>query len=307
MPWVYISYYGLVGVLFEPIQACIEMHRRAYELGMQLGNTSISSFHKSFVIARELHAGTNLLRLKEEIEFDMKMAKHHSIPIFDAKSQQYYDAVLTLINGESKMSQDPDECKFDTETAYIMSRMVTSTYLGYFERVKHMAERWEFYLNPNDSMSSYDKRINFRNVYVSFYYGLALFALRRRKKSSSNKMPDNMKKLLGVLENASGCSPWNYLNKASLLQAEKLSFCLQNSEAEDAYDAAIKASQSSKFVHEEGLACELAGSHFERLGKKEQAISLFQQAEQCYKTWGSKKKTLQMAERAERIRRKGPK
>ena len=86
MPWVYISYYGLVGVLFEPIQACIEMHRRAYELGMQLGNVSISAFHKSFVITRELHAGTNLLSLKEEIEFDMKMAMHHSLPYHNAKN-----------------------------------------------------------------------------------------------------------------------------------------------------------------------------------------------------------------------------
>ncbi len=206
MPWVYIYYYGMVGALFEPIQACIEMHRRAYELGMQLGNVSISAFHKSFAITRELHAGTNLLSLKEEIEFDMKMAKHHSLPFVNAKTQHYYDAVLTLIDGDLNLSQDVDCAGIHHVD---VSRVITLTYLGYFEKVKHMIDSWESKISTN-----WFNSLRLRNVYIYFFYGIASIGWRRRK--NLKMLPKNMKKLLGVLENVAGLSEWNFRNKACL-------------------------------------------------------------------------------------------
>ena len=53
------------------------------------------------------------------------------------------------------------------------------------------------------------------------------------------------------------------------------------------YMKAIEESRSSHFVHEEGLACELAGMHYGRRGDITKAKELFQQAENCYETWGS--------------------
>jgi len=210
MPSIYISYYGLVGVLFEPIQACIEMHRRAYELGMQLGNVSISAFHKSLLIARELYAGTNLLSLKEEIEFDMKMSKHHSLPFVNAKTQHYYDAVLTLIDGDLNLSQDVDCAGIHHDDgAYIFSRVIALTYLGYFEKVKHMVDGRESKISTN-----WDNSLRLRNVYIYFFYGIASIGWRRRK--NLKMLPKNMKKMLGVLENAAGLSEWNFRNKACL-------------------------------------------------------------------------------------------
>lgn len=55
------------------------------------------------------------------------------------------------------------------------------------------------------------------------------------------------------MKNAAECSAWNFGNKAALLQAEKMSLSSKNREAEAQYDAAIKASHESRFVHEEGL------------------------------------------------------
>lgn len=79
-----------------------------------------------------------------------------------------------------------------------------------------------------------------------------------------------------------------------LVVAEKLSAQDRQQEAELKYDCAIRESQSSKFIHEEALACELAGMHYERKGNTKKAVSLFRQAEQCYKVWGSPIKMLQM-------------
>jgi hypothetical protein len=63
---------------------------------------------------------------------------------------------------------------------------------------------------------------------------------------------------------------------------------------ETTYDLAIQSAQESRFVHEEGLACELAALHHKAIGNKDKAKQLFSQAESCYKAWGSPLKTLEM-------------
>jgi hypothetical protein len=87
------------------------------------------------------------------------------------------------------------------------------------------------------------------------------------------------------------------------IKAEKLSFCGKTNKANSQYNASIAAAQSSKFVHEEGLACELAGNHYEHLENSDKALTMFKQAEKCYKAWGSKWKTHEMAEKIRRYER----
>ena len=59
-------------------------------------------------------------------------------------------------------------------------------------------------------------------------------------------------------------------------------------EADVQYDTAIEISKTSKFVQEEGLSCELAGLHHERLDNNLKAMALFQRAKKCYlyTDWG---------------------
>ena len=56
------------------------------------------------------------------------------------------------------------------------------------------------------------------------------------------------------------------------------------------YAAAIRYACSSRFIHEQGLACELAGYHYKRNGDMSDARSLFEQAKKCYTDWGSQMK-----------------
>lgn len=296
LPMVYLLHFGFVAILFEPIQACVDMHRRAYEIALQIGNTSIAALHKHLSIVRKLHSGVNLLFLKDEIEHDLKMAKHHSLRYLVMKLSIYYETVLTLIGDKSPSSslrlddEGPERPKFDRESTFLLCRMVTSAYFGYFERVKSMARKWEL------SIDAHSRMVNLRVIYISFYYGLSMISLQRRKRSKN--MPEKINTLLDVLKSAADLSEWNFKNKASLLKAEKHSFCLENSEAEIEYETSIAAAKSSKFIQEEGLACELAGMHHERLENNEKALAFFRQAERCYKYWGSQRKTWQMTEKA---------
>ena len=84
-------------------------------------------------------------------------------------------------------------------------------------------------------------------------------------------------------------STWNYQNKVHLLEAVMLSATSTGMEvkAKVSFNAAITAARSSKFVHEQGLACELAALYSLQHKENEDASNLFQQALECYTEWGS--------------------
>jgi hypothetical protein len=75
-----------------------------------------------------------------------------------------------------------------------------------------------------------------------------------------------------------------------LLEAEHFSLQNLNSEAQASYAAAISSARSSGFIHEQGLACELAGYHCKKVLDFSSAWSLFDQAKRCYAEWGSQMK-----------------
>ena len=74
------------------------------------------------------------------------------------------------------------------------------------------------------------------------------------------------------------------------MEAEQFSFQNRNSEAQSSYAAAINSARSSGFIHEQGLACELAGYHFKKVFDLRSAWIFFNQAKQCYTDWGSQMK-----------------
>ena len=71
------------------------------------------------------------------------------------------------------------------------------------------------------------------------------------------------------------------------MQAEQFSYQNQHHKAKASYAAAISSARSSGFIHEQGLACELAGYHFKKVGDSRSACGFFEQAKQCYTEWGS--------------------
>ena len=87
----------LSGIMFDPMQSVIEMHRKAGEIGCQIGNLSIAALHKIFKIAREFYAGTNLLKMKTDIERDLKAEEYHeSFPLLSRKLNTFHQAVMIL-------------------------------------------------------------------------------------------------------------------------------------------------------------------------------------------------------------------
>jgi hypothetical protein len=79
------------------------------------------------------------------------------------------------------------------------------------------------------------------------------------------------------------------------LKAEYLSLSNKKQEADLEYDVAISSSRSSRFVHEEGLSCELAAIHYKHHGDNDKALILLCRAQKCYEVWGSQMKVEEMS------------
>ncbi len=123
----------LSGVLFEPIQSVIEMHYRAGEIGCQIGNLSLTAIHKMFHYAREFWAGTNLLKMKTDIERDLKAEEYHeSFPFLGRKLNLHYQAVMILIwdNHSPDLNDRSDGSLWDNEAS------VSTQFLCYQPNVK---------------------------------------------------------------------------------------------------------------------------------------------------------------------------
>ena len=61
----------------------------------------------------------------------------------------------------------------------------------------------------------------------------------------------------------------------------------KDSEAKASYVDSINSAEASGFIHEQGLACELAGKHCKKVGDNSSARNFFDQAKVCYTQWGS--------------------
>lgn len=65
------------------IQACIEQHKKAYEIGMKMGNTNDAIYNLLFLIPRMLDGGVNLMVVKKAIESYQQIAKLHHHPVLE--------------------------------------------------------------------------------------------------------------------------------------------------------------------------------------------------------------------------------
>ena len=99
----------------------------------------------------------------------------------------------------------------------------------------------------------------------------------------------------------SHCLSGNIISQVHLLEAEVFSCEGSNEEAKESYAAAISSAQFSRFIQEQGLACELAGCHYKKIGDPISARIFFGQAKQCYAEWGSQMKVESIIRQLESI------
>jgi len=307
LPRVNCFYYGFTAVHVLPLQVCSANLRKGFKVGMSAGDSATDAFYNSIHLIRiTLLSGENLPALLEETDYHLEaMTRLHnkvSIPYLLA----YRETIAMLIDkGEStgaKQNYGKLEEEIEPNAVYAMrhketlflNRALQSFWLGYTQRCHHYAKK------------SLEMQLLGRHNRLVILFYAALNAFRGVKNVNGNgsqfvKVRNLYKDAINALRTAKKLSPWNFSNKVFLLEAEMYSFERKGPEARLSYAAAITSSRSSGYVHEQGLACELAGLHYEKLGEEQTALDFFHQAKECYVRWGSQMKVESVSQQMEII------
>lgn len=181
-------------------------------------------------------------------------------------------------DGVDELSQSESVCIRRMSETMNFQKALQSFWLGYAERCHH-------YVLKLLQLSVLGRH---HRLIVAFYHGISSFTMLKRQRTS--KLRQIPKDAIEALKVAAKDSKWNYGNKVHLLDAELSSYEGRNEDANSLYAAAILSARASRFIHEQGLACELAGFHYKKIGDLQRAFGFFNQAKLCYAEWGSEMK-----------------
>jgi len=224
-----------------------------------------------------------LSTLLRESDYYLSVVEQHGNIVSKRFFMMYRQTIRVLIDkGTSNQNVDGanELGQSDVRMAETMNfqKALQSFWLGHAERCHHYVLK----LLQAHTIGRHHRLI------INFYHGISSFTMLKRQRTS--KLKQIPKEAIIALRAAAKDSRWNYRNKVHLLEAELSSHEGRNEDANSLYAAAIIASRSSRFIHEQGLACELAGFHYKKIGDLQRALGFFNQAKSCYAEWGSEMK-----------------
>ena len=123
-----------------------------------------------------------------------------------------------------------------------------------------------------------------------FFEGLASFLLARQTNESEQRARwiEKGENVLTKMKYWSEHSSWNWGSKMVLLEAEKMYTIGSFDQALLFYERAIRSAHEHKFVNDEAIASELAGTFFCERGLNDvKTEALLLHSVQCYKTWSA--------------------
>ncbi|KAL3809613.1 hypothetical protein ACHAXA_011792 [Cyclostephanos tholiformis] len=277
-------YYGFFAWHTESLQMCADMLWRGFDAGMSLGQTNHAIFNSVHYVKTAIITGHKLPTLLIEIERFLELANNHQQNLAQEYLMIYHGTISTLIN---KREASITKC-YDPPTKLANAPILQAIYAHRVFQAfwQGHSERCQYYINKFLTARSDEGSVV--RITISFIYGLNSFQLRRIRPKTKQRAI--MRRSIQVLKTAATYSHRNFQNKVELLEAEEFSDDGKHDEAMASYVAAINSAQSNGFIHEQGLACELAGYHCKNVGDRDAAWSFFNQAKRYYTEWGSELK-----------------
>jgi len=319
IPKTFACYYGFIAVHSEPLHVCVDYLRRGFDgealysgtfLPIHLslirdpsfplivgisgaGAINFAFFNSVFLVRNALLSGENLLCLRKEVDYHLDIMARFKHTVFRDPVLAYRETISKLIDkaqsptlNEHRNSENSTFDSMNTQRSNVimfLNIVLQSFWLGHSDRCDHYAKRA---LNL--------RLLGSQNwLVLLFYAALNAFRVYRKGKRGATQLANlrlNCADALNKMRPFAALSPSNYNGKVLLLESEMHSLEAEDEEAQSSYTAAISAFSSAKYVHEQGLACELAGFHYIRINQPEIALDFFRQAKDCYAQWGSEMK-----------------
>ncbi|MGK3983785.1 AAA family ATPase [Sorangium sp. So ce136] len=283
----------------KSLRLSLEHARRAVRAGPESGDLNYLSYTLSNIVWTRIALGDELGALGEEIEKLLLVVRQTYNPASTANvtiGRQLVACLRGRTAGLHSIGDDTlDEAAF---VESIQAPELVSTLCWYAAAKLRLALLAEDHAGAIEMGLIADRTIGgsaglILSVDMAFHLCLAILALPRAQASG-----EPLESMLGryrgkVFSYAEGC-PENFEHKRLLIQAEEARAAGGQIDAMELYDRSIQAARTSRFVHDEALANELAARFYLDLGRARVAGVYMTEAHRCYRAWGASAKVAQI-------------
>ena len=267
----------------EWFHAGVQRLRVCFDSALSSGNAEIGFFCAlQLVIFSILSGEKELTSLLKDIDYYLHLLETYKSEVSKNFLLSSRETVSMLIDKGEATSIEAKENLGDVTdpgnkfvATFYCQQVLRNFWLGYGERCRHFAKK---------GFARIPQGRYFFHI-IKFYYGLSLLEMLKKKLNSARQK--EVEEIIESMKVAVKHADSNIRNKLELLQAELHGLGARHNEAVALYNAAIASAKKSKFIHEQGLACERAGLYYKKMGCARDALVHFQQAHACYKEWGS--------------------
>jgi len=299
---IYMSFGSIVLPWTKHIRSGRDLVRRALNIANESGDITHSCFCCDHVIQNMLGAGDHLVQVQQEAENYLQFAQkfrfglvedHIKVQLalvrslrgltvkFGCFNDGSFDELLFEQHLEANPALAELECWYWVRK--LQARYFAGNYSAALDAARH-AQR-KLWTSPSQ----------FETAELSFYGALAHAA--SWDTASASEQPGHRDALTAdhrQLEIWAGHCPENFENRAALVGAEIARIEGRRLDAEDLYERAIASAHANGFVHNEGLANQLAARFYAARGFGKIARAYMRDARLCYARWGADAKVRQI-------------
>ena len=97
IPGMYLCYYGFIAVHIEPFQSCADMLKRGMEIGLSTGDIQMALLNGISYVQKSLISGMNLLDLKKECDYQMRLIDVNSQPMSKMYLSRLHQSIVRVM------------------------------------------------------------------------------------------------------------------------------------------------------------------------------------------------------------------
>mmetsp|Transcript_31442 Transcript_31442/g.47743 ORF Transcript_31442/g.47743 Transcript_31442/m.47743 type:complete len:1275 (+) Transcript_31442:33-3857(+) len=291
---VHLTVFGLISPWKDYAPVCVEGLNIGYEEGMEAGDVIFAMMNAHVYCSLSLTYGQQLDEFIEKALFYAQQMKRYKQTTVLPSTLVYLQFALNLVS----YSEDPTVLTGELMDQEVVLKDALENDYHNTVHLIYCLRLWMAYLFGKDELaatmidqckstnSAFSGARTTITVNETFYCGLASTTLfmKTRKKKFESLAYSSIKKMKKFAEDNS----WNFSHKVKLLDAEIFVLKQDIDMAKKTYNEAIELAGKHRFIHEQALACERAGTFHSMLGNHITADEYFRRSHELYLKWGAK-------------------
>jgi len=310
----YMSFGDIVIPWTRHVKTGRDLVRRAFDAAYRIGDLTFAAYSRNHLITNLLSAGDPLTEAQREAENGLEFAQkaRFGLVIDQITAQlglirslrgstlefgRFDDEGFDELRFERRLSNDPGLA--EVECWYSIRKLQARFFAGDYASAiaASLTAQRMLWTSPSQFETA-----EFR------FYGALSYAASWDSASPEERRGhfEALKSHHRQLETWAEHCPENFENRAALVGAEIARIEGRVLDAERLYDRAIRSAHASGFIHNEAVACEVAGRFYAARGFEKIAHTYLQEARYCYVRWGADGKVRQLDEEHPYLRKGEP-